>query len=431
MFKFKISTAGKTLLLLFCFFVFLNLAVYSEEKTFSLKDCLIYSSDNNPDIKSYSFKVKAYFSKVGQARSGYLPQLTGSASYDRSGSQTTDMVRDNNDSLRLSQLIYDFNKTIYGIQMADEELSQSNLNLYDTTQSVFLNVVKSYCDVLKNNHLVEAMKKNVSRMKETLSQAEAFFLQGTKSKIDVTTAEINLSSVKLELIKAENSLKVSYQALYEAMGFTGESSLSLVEIKELIQYGYSLEDSLAFAFKERPDIKIMASKVKESTMQEKYNKRGAYPSITGDGSYSWDGAQYPLGRSWNIGLNLSWSIFDGGNTIWKVKEAQANTQDYKAQLTSHKNQAKKEVTDYYTTMTEKHDTLMVNKDRFRQAKENLDLADGRYKVGMGNIIELTQAQYEYIKSEADVIASTYEYMKAKADLEKSTGANLASIYAEE
>lgn len=418
----------KPVLIMLLFFVFLGFRVNAEEKTISLKDCLIYALGNNPDIKSYNFKVNASYSQLHQAISDYLPSISGSSTYDRSGSQTTAMTKSFGDTLKISQLVYDFNKTNYSIKMAGESLKQSDYSLYLKIQDIISSVIGAYYDVLKNIHLVEALKRDVARREKTLEQAKAFFEVGVKSKIDVTTSRVNLSTARLDLIKARNDLKVSYQSLYKAMGFNEGYNLNPEDIKYIVEYNKTRDEALAISFNERRDLMSLGSKIESSEIQAKYNQRGTYPYVTADGSYTWNGSQYPLNRSWDLGLNLNWSIFDAGLSFWKVKESNANIQDFKAQYESLKNSIKKEVSDYYSELIESFEAIKVSKEKLQNANENMELAEGRYNVGQGDIIELSQAQYEQIQADADMIVSVYTYMKAKADLEKATGVDMAPIY---
>ncbi|MBI2251499.1 MAG: TolC family protein [Armatimonadetes bacterium] len=312
--------------------------------------------------------------------------------------------------------------------MAYESLRQSEYNLYNKTQDVLIEIINAYYEVLKNIQLVKAKKSDFMRLEKTLEQIKDYFKVGLKAKIDFTTASVNLSQAKLELIKAENDLKVSYQNLYKAMGIKEDITFNLIEIKETEKYAPSLAQALEKGFKERRDLKILESQIKSALIEINYNQRGTYPALNANGSYSWNGQNYPLPYTWNIGLNFNWIFFDRGLTNWKIKEAEENVNDLKSQLESKKNELKKEIAAYYSEIMKYFESIQINQEKLVLAAENLELAEERYKVGVGNIVELTNAQSEYIKTEANSVNSLYDYLKAKASLEKSTGVDLASIY---
>lgn len=401
---------------------------FAEEKASTLKDSIIYAIKNNPNIKSYGAKVDYYFANIGIATAAYMPNLSASGAYTKSGSQTATTSENYNDALSLNQLIYDFNQTNLNIKIQKESFHQSQYQLYDKIQEISLYAITSYYDVLKNRHLVDAYTKNVESNEKTYLQAKTSFEVGTRSKIDVTTASVNLSNARLSLINAKNDLKISIENYYNALSIQGEPKVELQDIVTSYEFFYKPEELTELAFKTRRDIMKLASQITAAKMQKDSYQAQYFPTLNGAAGLSWAGAPYPLPRGWNVGLNLTWALFNGGQREWQITQSKSNIKDLEYQLAGLKDNAKKEVYTNYDKVIKLLEAIFVAKEALRQATENEELAMERYRVGIGSIIEQTDAQSKKIKAAADYYNSVYQYNSAKATLDKSLGLDLAQVY---
>ena len=77
-------------------------------------------------------------------------------------------------------------------------------------------------------------------------------------------------------------------------------------------------------------------------------------------------------------------------------------------------------------MIEKKNSIPVSYLGLKQAKENYDLSFGRYKVGVGNPVELKEAQVQYQNAMLQYYNSLYQFNSARAELEKFIGKNIAN-----
>ena len=125
---------------------------------------------------------------------------------------------------------------------------------------------------------------------------------------------------------------------------------------------------------------------------------------------------------------MTWNIFNGGLTDWQVNQLVENYKDLSSQVVNTRLQIQKDVSDAYYTMDKNYETLGLYDAKLDQATENLDLANQRYTLGVGDITELTNAQTAFFRSQAEKINSLYEFLKSKAQLEKTMGLDLFMLY---
>ena len=128
-----------------------------------------------------------------------------------------------------------------------------------------------------------------------------------------------------------------------------------------------------------------------------------------------------LRPSWQLQTSLVFPIFDGLRTTNRVEETLRNYYVIRNQEEEQRQQVALEVERAYLTLVELRDRIKANEAAANAAKENLDLATGRYQVGVGSIIEVTDAQTLYTEAQTTYIRSLYDYKIADAQLTRAIG----------
>jgi outer membrane protein TolC len=130
---------------------------------------------------------------------------------------------------------------------------------------------------------------------------------------------------------------------------------------------------------------------------------------------------FPLQPTWSAQLSLNIPIFDGFRTTNRVEENLHNYYVIKAQEEQQRQQVALDVEQAYLRMVELQERIKANEAAARAAKENLDLANGRYEVGVGSIIEVTDAQTLYTDAQTTYIRALYDYRIAEAQFTRAIG----------
>ena len=173
-----------------------------------------------PNILAATGVVDASRSRVGQSQANYYPQINLTAGYSRisplSGTDSTGSARTSSgnfdqysSSASLRQNIYDFGRTRTQVKIQNLNLDSSRADLENVSEQTVLNVKQAYYGVLEAIRNVAVAVESVKQFQLHLEQAKGFFEAGTKPKFDVTKAQVDLGNAKLNLINAENSLKIS------------------------------------------------------------------------------------------------------------------------------------------------------------------------------------------------------------------------------
>jgi outer membrane protein len=432
--------------LIICFIFIMPFTAGAEEsikkgEKLNLERCIEIALKMQPNVIAATSTVNVNESRVGQAKANYYPQVNWSSSYTRispatvgsgssssSGNISGTSFRTTSDSFdeyftgfNLSQMIYDFGKTPTQVKIQNLNLDSSRSDLKNTIDQTILAVKQAYYGVVQAKYNVLVAEDTVKQTTQHLEQAKGFYEVGTKPKFDMTKAEVDLSNAKLNLIRNTNAFRISLVTLNNVMGIPNAPEYSIDETMSFSKYEMTLEDALAKAYENRPDLKSIVSKRQATESSVDLAKTGYYPVLSGSAAYSWSGEQFPLEHGWDVGAALSFPIFSGFLTKYQVQEAKANLNVIKANEESLKQTIFLEVQAAYLTLRAAEDAIPTAKLGVEQAQENLDIANGRYAAGVGNPIEVTDAEVGLANARTSNIQALYVDKVAQASLEKAMG----------
>lgn len=432
--------------LVFLLLLLLPLSVWAETiqpgEFLTLDRAIEIALKTQPSIVASQYAVKANEARVGQALSSYYPQLTGSGAYSRvspasSGRSTTVQSTGTSagtstastqgsydvytSSVGLSQLVTDFGKTSSQVKINRLNTESSRLDLANAEETVILNVKQAYYNVLQAQRNRDVARHAVQQFQQHLEQARGFFEVGTKAKFDVTKAEVDLSNAQLNLIRAENQVKLAFVTLNSAIGIPSAPEYSLQDNLLYAKYELPFEDAINKAYAQRPDLQSLAKKKEASSEAVNLARKNYYPQVTANANYYYTGADFPLQNGWSYGLNLSVPIFTGFLTRYQVAEAQANFGTAKANENSLRLDIYSQVHQGYLSLLEAAESIETSQLAVRQAKENVDLATGRYQEGVGSPLEVTDAIVAQQNAELSYSAALRDYKNAQAAIEKAIG----------
>ena len=405
----------------------------------TLRDCIEIALKNQPSIKIAQQNIQAAEGRETQAVSPYFPQVNASTGYSEShqlgialgfpgAAVGTVITKSYATSLSLNQVLYDFGKTGNSLDVARWNIRSSERDRDRTVQDVVLNVKQSYYGLLAAKKLVEVAQKTIEQTDGHLKQAEAFFRSGSKPRFDVTRAEVEVNNAKLGMINATNGVRIRTITLNNAMGIDPGQATEIVDTLPALSAVTTLEQAQADSLKNRPemlkaDADIEAAKSKVSAEESNY-----LPTISANGAYNWQSGTQEFGpfksdlqNSWNAGVMLTVPLFQGGLTQGRVSEARANLIAVEVQRDATKQSILLEVNQFYADMESAKVRVDVMESTLQKARENLDLASGRYEAGVGPYLEITDAQLSAINAETDRIQALYDYYLAVARLLKATG----------
>ena len=397
----------------------------------SVDDCIDMALQNNPAIQSSIYNTGIFKSKIGQARSAYFPQINFDTQYFRSNpSNNNDMFdRSDNDfslGISMNQLIYDFGRTPANVKINQINFLATKEDLKNKLREIIYLVKQYYYQALLKQKNREVIEESVKVYEYTLKQAEGLYDKGFKSKIDVLTAEVNLNNAKIDLINAKNQLNLAIASLNNTMGVPSISEYDLSGTLEYVNYTIDFDEVLKLALENRPDLKSTKLSISSAEKSKSYAKREYWPTISGNTSYGARG-NFPIDQNWRIGALVSVPIFNGLLTHNKIKEAKATVLKKEADAESIRQNIYLEIKEIYLNFEEVRERIPLAELVVKQAEHRLAIAEKRYKIGVGNIIELKDAELELRNARLSYYNALYDYNLTIFNLEKAVGKDIPDL----
>ena len=398
----------------------------------TVDDCVKIALASHPSIVSAKSSAEIYKTKIAQAWSAYFPRINVGAEYSRNDMLVTSFAPPSQKynmfylpTVSANMKLFDFGKTKAEADIAKKTYEASEDNVQKSINDVIYNVKKSYYNLLYAMQQEKVMTDSVHDFQIHFEQANAFYRIGTKAKIDVLTAEYNLGKAKLDLIKSKNSVKLAYANVNNAIGQPEFENYAIDENLETRTYDVVLNDMLNTAFETRPEYLAAKKKAEGSQLLVRASKRAFLPDLNAFASFQYGGRNPGKDTGYQVGGNFSYSNFNGLLLKKQVDEAKATAKKDTADLENTRQAVYLEVKQAYIDLQNAKDSIPVSQLAMMQAKEQYDLASGRYKVGLGDAVELKDAENTYRKAQLEYYSNLMNYNIAAANLERVTGAPIA------
>ncbi|MGC1449259.1 MAG: TolC family protein [Candidatus Sulfotelmatobacter sp.] len=412
----------------------------AQDHPLSLADCYRLAQQNQPDLATAEAEVHVAEAHLKERRSPYYPHLTFGATHNQQTynyapttgtSPTVASLLFNGESwsnspyyytgLNFNQNIYDFGLTRGSVQRGKAELAQAQENLDRVRQETLLNVRNGYFSVLAAQQLVQVRQTTVHDQSKHLDQINAFFQVGRVPKIDVTRQEVQLANAQLDLVQAQSDLTVAQASLATEMGLPVKNTFTLVDVLGTAQALDPVDGYLTEARTLRPDLRALHEVIVAAQGDIISARSNFKPRLNFSSFADFQNLKFPL--IWNVGIgeSLLQPLLSGGYNRAYLNETEQAKSAAESTLKSAALQVDREVyTDYAnTTVAEQQIVLATKADQ--EARENLAFAEGRYSAGVGNIIELTDAELLAATAGAQVVTARYNYQLAYGRLEVAAG----------
>jgi outer membrane protein len=321
----------------------------------------------------------------------------------------------------LNQLIYDFGKTTGRVASSRAGHKQAAEDYANTRQQVVLDTRTAYFEYLASRRAIKVAEENVRQNQELLKQAKSFYEVGLRAKIDVTKAEANLANAEAELIRARNLADVSRVSLMAVLGLKTWPYREVEDILEVTPKVLTLKELQTSALAQRPEIRRNLYQQEGDKANLQVARAGYFPSFNAFAAYGWEGARNTLEDDWWVGAGVTFPLFEGLSTYHSVRQAKAQLRSTEASGESLVLTIMREVEQSYLDLMSAWEVIRARVKAKEAAAENLRLAWGRYRAGVGDIIEVTDAQVQFARADLDYVRALFDYRVYEARLDKAIG----------
>jgi outer membrane protein TolC len=396
------------------------------EGVLRLDDALNTALRVHPSILGAVHSEEAAAARTGEAEGALWPSLSGDASYqyvDHKSQNGAPPIQHHFQSLgfQLSWLLFDFGRTPALAREAADQWLAAQADTRGVEIDVAFAVRSAYFTLLKQMHLRDVAKDTVAQFQEHLEQVHEFVLVGTRIPYDETKAEVDLGNAQLLLVQTEDAVLVAQATLANAMGLAETTDWAPEETQALPDEPPPFEECWKQARLGRPALAAAQARVEAASELVNARIASLYPQLGLGFGANWAGSSFPLPWSLQFGPSLSWIPFDGFTNLYTIDEAAASLRGSRAALASIEQLAWLDVRSAWLAMQDARRRLDVTTLNVRNAEENVTLAQGRFDVGKGTTVELTDARQALVKARADDVQARADLDVAAARLQRELG----------
>ena len=424
---------------------------------------------NNPQTREVWANSRVQAAQIGVSKGSYLP----GASLSASGNRDSPGVSRRSVGLTLSYLMYDFGTRAAGLESAHQLLAAASATQDSTVQAIFLLAVQSFYQTQASQAALDAARESERAAKESFAAAEARYVVGSATPADKLQAQTAYSQATLNRITADGNMKNVQGALANMLGMDANRNVTLAAAggiasakdsaftnplpqrtplsNSLPQAGErtnekgnlessgeganvlspdgerlkAFEQNIAALIEEarqrRPDLQAAAAQVKAAEASANAARAAGKPSISLTASTNQTSAAGITSHGSSVGINLSVPIFSGYAPTYRIRAAEAQVEAQSAQLERLRLQVALDVWTAYQNLTTATQSLRTTADLLNSAEQSERVALGRYKAGVGSILDVLNAQSALASARQQRIQSTFNWNISRATLARAMG----------
>jgi len=357
---------------------------------------------------------------------GFVPRITGTLHGGSPDAGQTASTTDNFlTGVAGEQYLFDFGR-VRGLvreRAAEARAAQSQVQLTDL--DLIFEATQRYFALLAAGEKLKVYQKAVEQRTEQLHDAKVKAAANLTSQIDVLTAQATLARARTNLLEAANDQATARVALDNTMAVSPNAPY--YELADVLTYkpiGGSIESYFTSALNRRPDLATLKAQASAAGAQITQVYSDYFPSAQAVAGYNAMGTGLPAANNFDVGLVVSWPIFNGFLTSHQLDEAKAQRDSINYAIKDLQLRIWLEVKSTYLQLQTSIERIHQAEDTLAASSGQLELAAKRYNAGLGNIIELTDAERFYIQDDAAYVDALYAYSVTKASLDRATGTSL-------
>jgi len=303
---------------------------------------------------------------------------------------------------------------------------QADLTKYDIKH----NIVKAYLQVLIAEENKGVLLRNIENVTKMRKETQAFLDNGMVEQLDVDRLDLSLSNLQVELEMLARQTELAYNVLKFQMNYPLEDKIELSnQLDDVLALPDAEDMDGEIAFDRRIETDIMKQTIHLNELNTKRFTMGYLPSLSAFAVHQqvlqrddlFDGNQPGFFPTTIVGLKLNVPIFDGLDKAAKIKKSKIDVEKFKLQLNDLERSITLQVINARAIYNNATERLASQDKNLALAERILKTTRIKYREGVGSSLEMTQAEQELYRTQANRLNALYELVVAKADLDKALG----------
>lgn len=379
---------------------------------------------NNPQTREVWANVQAQTAQLGVSKASEFPLIALNAGESRNWPANSPAANQQNIGLSASYLLYDFGARTSGLESAYQLLVAANATQDSTVQSIFLSAVRAFYQTQAYFAALDAARVSEQSALASFAAAQARYTAGSATPADKLSAQTAYSQATLNRITAEGNLKKAQGTLANVLGLDAHKNISLTNANTdtmPANFSGNVDALIEQAKLYRPDLQAVAAQAKSAQANVDVARAAGKPTISLAAANNHNMIGDSNSRNSSIGINVNVPIFSGYAPTYRVRAAEAQVEAKNAQLERLRLQVALDVWTAYQNLNTLTQTLQTTADLLDSATLSERTALGRYKAGLGTMLDVLNAQSTLANARQQRVQATFNWNISRAELAQAMG----------
>ena len=394
--------------------------------------------DANPSLTNLTELSNAASSRLTQTQSGFLPQITGTATYTRidpvvkialpGSAEQLQFAPNNNYDFHITAqyLLTDFGKNAASVRLAESQVKTAQDNIIVGRRDLAFSAAQVYYNILFMRESIRVQDQQIASLQAHRNEMQKRVEAGVSTRFDVTTTDVRITQAENTRLDLQNQLRNQQVQLAR---YLHKPSQADVPVKGRLTYEpqtVSLEAELTRAAENRPEVKLARDAEQTAALQAKLIEKSDLPTL-GIGAQAGGKNGYIVPDINQIRFNtvgvaqLSVPIYDGGRNKKQRVEAASNVRAAAARTQDTQEQIRADVRQAVNNMEFSQARYENALQQVNQATEALTKAKSRYANGVGSNLDVLDAETQLAQSRLARAQAIYNYTLGQYQLRRATG----------
>lgn len=390
------------------------------ERALDLITVVHHSLCSNPQTRELWANARAQAAQLGISKGNYLPGLSMSVA----GNRNSPGVAQRSIGLTVSYLLYDFGVRRANLDNAQQLFAAAIATQDATLQSLFLGAIQAYYQTRASQAALDAALESERAAKQSHDAAEARYQAGNATPADKLQARTAWSQAVLNRITAAGNQKKAQGALAKLLGLEASRPLTLEAAAETrVPQGFErdVEQLIEEAKRRRPDLAAAAAQLKAAEASADAARAARYPTVSLNASTTQVDSAGLTSRGSSLGVSVNVPLFTGFAPTYRVRAAEAQVEAQQSRLEQLSLQVALDVWNAYQNLLTATQSLRTTADLLDSAEQSGRVALGRYQAGVGNMLDVLNAQSALAAARQQRIQSLLDWNVGRAALAQAMG----------
>lgn len=435
-------------IIFFLMLLFLNRILPAQDSRLTLEQSIKIGLDNSKELKISESKIESNKAKIKEVKSQFLPQLKFNAGYLRQSNvdpyliiipfsaeplQLSEVILNNYTfKLSLQQPLYTGNKLVSSRNSAEYMTTSSELEFDNEKNNVAANIQIAFWNLYKAIQVKKITDNILAQTEQHIKDTKNFLANGLATTSDLLKLEVQNSNAKLQQLEAANNIDLARVSFNRVLGLPLDSKTDIIQDEVIFdQKKFELNSLTKEALDNRIELKSLNYKLRSASENISSVKSAYYPLISLISNYYYANPNLRIQPpedvfhgTWDVGVNLSWDVWNWGNTSAQVRQAEQTYVQGKINYDQLKESIELEVNQNFLNTSYYEERISVSKTAVEQAKDNYKVTKEKYDVQLATSTDLVDAETSLFQTQTNYTTAIVDYRISLLKLYRSVGKKL-------